>query len=332
MTSPSVSIIVPVYNAKEFLPRCLDSIVGQTLQNWELLLVDDGSMDGSGEICDVYGSKDSRIRVIHRRNAGVSAARNAGLDAASGAYIGFVDADDWIAPEMFQTLFSIATEKCCDVVMCDAVTVYADGHTEPDTITQLNNSCILNKKNISPKLLLELAGSVWRCLYRTETLCRYAVRFPYGVKFSEDRIFNILSFGYASCIAYEKSAYYSRYLNGESAVHRFHTDYFEAYLTAASEIEDAIAAAWENDAAFQSAYLHQLIDGALAAVCNYYYRTSPLSGNERREYIWRLCRNSRLREAIEYTGTTDIRAKWILHQNVVMLVLYAKLANLKHGR
>ena len=332
MISPDVSIIAPVYNAKEYLPRCLDSITGQTLQNWELLLVDDGSTDGSGTICDAYAAMDSRIHVIHQKNAGVSAARNAGLDAASGRYIGFVDADDWIAPEMFQMLFSVAAEKCCDIVMCDAITAYADGRTEPDTITQLDQSCVLNKKDISSELLMEMAGSVCRCLYRAEMLYRYKVKFSSGIKFSEDRIFNILSFGYTDCIAYEKFAYYSRFINPKSAVHRFHADYFEACLAAASGIEGAIAAAWENDTALQSAYLRQLVGSAFAAVCNYYYKTSPLSKRERRECIQQLCQNSRLRKAIECTGTADIRAKWILHQNVGMLILYAKLANLKHGR
>ena len=142
MMTPDVSILIPVYNEEVYLPRCLDSIVGQTLQSWELLLVDDGSTDRSGSICDSYAARDSRIRVIHQENAGISAARNAGLAAAAGKYIGFVDSDDWIAPEMFQRLLTIAGETDCPLVMCDARTVYADGRSEPDTITQLKSSCL----------------------------------------------------------------------------------------------------------------------------------------------------------------------------------------------
>lgn len=332
MTTPDISIIIPVYNAEEYLPRCLDSVVGQTLQCWELLLIDDGSRDSSGSICDNYAAKDERIRVIHQKNTGVSAARNAGLEAASGKYIGFVDADDWIAPEMFQNLLSAAEDQNCELVMCDARTVYPDGRSEPDTITQLKDSCILNSENIFPKLLLEMAGAVWRCLYRAEMLRRHAVKFPLGIKFSEDRVFNLLSIGYADRIAYEKEAYYQRFINSKSAVHRFHSDYFEACLNAASAIKNAIKVAWDDNAEIQTAYLRQLIGCAFSAVCNYYYKTSPLSNKERHAAVRALCQNSELRAAIERTGIADIRAKWIMQQNVAMLTFYAKAANLKHGR
>lgn len=167
MMTPDVSILIPVYNEEVYLPRCLDSIVGQTLQSWELLLVDDGSTDRSGSICDSYAARDSRIRVIHQENAGISAARNAGLAVAAGKYIGFVDSDDWIAPEMFQRLLTIAGETDCPLVMCDARTVYADDRSEPDTITQLKSSCVLNSGDMSPELLLESISStktaVCRC-------------------------------------------------------------------------------------------------------------------------------------------------------------------------
>ena len=101
---PLISVIVPVYNVAAWLPRCVDSILAQTYENLEILLVDDGSTDGSGNICEEYAKKDTRIRVLHKENGGLSSARNAGLDAAAGAYIGFVDSDDWIAPEMYAEL------------------------------------------------------------------------------------------------------------------------------------------------------------------------------------------------------------------------------------
>ena len=332
MMTPDVSIIIPVYDAEEYLPRCLDSVVGQTLQNWELLLIDDGSTDHSGLICDNYAAKDERIHVIHQKNAGVSSARNVGLAAASGKYIGFVDADDWIVPEMFQRLLSIATEKDCNLVMCDAQIVHTDGHSELDTITQLNNSSILNNGDISPDLLLEMAGSVCRCLYYAELLRRHAIEFPSAIKFSEDRIFNILSIGYAGRIAYEKIAYYQRFINAKSAVHRFHSDYFEACLDAASAIKNAIKIAWNDSNELQTVYLRQLIGGAFSAACNYYYKTSPLSSKERLAAVRTLCQNRELRAAIGRTGISDIRAKWIMQQNVAMLTFYAKAANLKHRR
>ena len=102
---PLISIIVPVYNVKDYVEKCLDSICGQSYTNLEIIVVDDGSTDGSGKICDAYASKDRRIKVIHRKNGGLSAARNEGLDAATGEFLGFVDSDDWIDLDMFKFLY-----------------------------------------------------------------------------------------------------------------------------------------------------------------------------------------------------------------------------------
>ena len=94
MKNPLISIIVPVYNIEEYLPRCIESVLGQSYKNLELILVDDGSKDNSGKICDMYQEKDTRVRVIHKENGGSSSARNAGIKAAKGMYLGFVDSDD----------------------------------------------------------------------------------------------------------------------------------------------------------------------------------------------------------------------------------------------
>lgn len=100
-----ISIIIPVYNVEEYLSACLKSVIGQTYKNLEIIVVDDGSTDKSGMICDEYCNRDNRITVIHKKNGGLSDARNAGLKAAKGQYIGFVDSDDWIAPEMYEILY-----------------------------------------------------------------------------------------------------------------------------------------------------------------------------------------------------------------------------------
>src|SRR5690625_1561660 len=118
-----ISIIVPVYNLEDLLPRCIDSILAQTYTNFELILVNDGSTDGSGEICKKYASGDSRIKVIHKENGGVASSRNAGLLAASGKYIGFVDNDDYIHPYMFEILYQTAVSHSADIVVCDFLKV-----------------------------------------------------------------------------------------------------------------------------------------------------------------------------------------------------------------
>ena len=112
-----ISVIVPVYKVEKFLPRCVDSILGQTYRELEVILVDDGSPDGCGAICDAYAAKDSRVTVIHKENGGLSSARNAGLDRAKGEYIAFVDSDDWIEPEMYGHMLAL-TEKYDAKLVC----------------------------------------------------------------------------------------------------------------------------------------------------------------------------------------------------------------------
>lgn len=119
MNEPLISVIVPIYNVEAYLPECIESILNQTYANFECILVDDGSPDRCGAICDEYAKRDSRIKVIHQPNRGVSEARNTGLDAANGQYISFVDSDDWIKPEMLEVLFEI-TQKY-QVQIADAI-------------------------------------------------------------------------------------------------------------------------------------------------------------------------------------------------------------------
>lgn len=115
---PELSIIVPIYKVEKYLPKCIESILNQSFIDFELILVDDGSPDYCGLICDEYAGKDSRVKVIHQNNQGVSAARNAALDVAAGRYLGFVDADDWIEKDMYQTMLQTAFASRADVVIC----------------------------------------------------------------------------------------------------------------------------------------------------------------------------------------------------------------------
>ena len=116
---PIIRIIIPVYKAEGHLHRCVDSILAQSFTDFELLLVDDGSPDGSGKICDEYAAKDSRVKVLHKQNGGVSSARQTGIENAAGEYTIHADPDDWIEPTMLEELYNKATEEDADMVMCD---------------------------------------------------------------------------------------------------------------------------------------------------------------------------------------------------------------------
>lgn len=127
---PKVSVIVPIYNVEAYLPACLDSVCAQTLRDIEIVLVDDGSPDGCGAICEAYAARDERIRVIHQENRGLSGARNAGIEAAAGQYLCFIDSDDWIDPDMLEKLYRGVTENDAQICSCDAMIEEDDGtHT-----------------------------------------------------------------------------------------------------------------------------------------------------------------------------------------------------------
>ena len=139
-----ISIIVPVYNIASYVAKCIESLLGQTLSGIEIILVDDGSSDESGRICDKYRLRDPRILVIHKKNGGLSSARNAGIDAASGKYIGFVDGDDWVSVNMYQELYYLAESEKAQIVSCKYREVYeedavgASGKKTFSTLSQKN--------------------------------------------------------------------------------------------------------------------------------------------------------------------------------------------------
>lgn len=154
-----ISIIVPVYNVETYLEKCVNSIINQTYKNLEVILIDDGSTDSSGIICDEIARKDSRIKVIHKKNFGVSAARNLGLDNANGEYIGFVDSDDWIEPNMYELLYREIEENNSDIAICD-VFLEKEFIEVHKVISQNKN--IFNKDEIF-EMLLDNNGFNWLC-------------------------------------------------------------------------------------------------------------------------------------------------------------------------
>ena len=140
-----ISIVVPVYNVEKYLGNCIESILNQTFKNFELILVDDGSTDNSGKICDIYEKKDSRIKVIHKNNGGLSSARNAGLDIARGKYIGFVDSDDSIHPEMYEVLYNLIEKYKSDISCCNYKYTYDISNQNHE---ELNLNEVIEMSNI----------------------------------------------------------------------------------------------------------------------------------------------------------------------------------------
>ena len=179
-----ISVIVPVYNVEKYIRQCLDSIVGQTYQDLEIILVDDGSPDSSGAICDEYAEKDSRIKVIHKQNEGQSIARNVGMQTATGDFIGFVDSDDSIDLEMFEKLFSAIDGV--DIAICGHNVVY-DAKIETNS---KGKEKTLNESELWQEVFGNLNNAVWNKLFRRELLTN--IQFDSNFAHGEDLIFNIL--------------------------------------------------------------------------------------------------------------------------------------------
>ncbi|MCQ2424558.1 MAG: glycosyltransferase [Lachnospiraceae bacterium] len=175
---PEISIIVPVYKVEQYLPRCIDSILAQTFTDFELLLIDDGSPDNCGKICDDYAAKDARVRVFHKENGGVSSARNLGLDNAVGKYIGFVDSDDYIFPKMYETLLSCFAYD----VQLSCVSVYTDQHRESSSPVILNSD-----ETIETCFLSSMWTTIWNKLFLREYVDH--LRFDISLQIAEDVLF-----------------------------------------------------------------------------------------------------------------------------------------------
>lgn len=213
-----ISIIVPVYKVEKYLERCVQSLQNQKIQDIEIILVDDGSPDSCGEICDQMAASDQRIKVVHKQNGGLSSARNAGLKKATGKYIGFIDSDDDVEADMFDKMVNAAEHYQVDFVMADYQRVMEDGTSY--IVSKNIRGGLYKKENIREEIFPNLIMSenvdygpllsVWHCIYRHEFLKKNSICFADDVKWSEDNLFS-------SLVGYCADSFY--YLKGEALYH-----------------------------------------------------------------------------------------------------------------
>jgi glycosyltransferase involved in cell wall biosynthesis len=205
MTAPKVSVMVPVYNVEKYFPRCIESIINQTYTNLEILLVDDGSTDRSGFLCDEYAAKDERIKVFHKENGGVSSARNMGLDNATGERLAFIDADDWIGSQYIQNLLNI----CFDLIIggyrvFDTIGVYSI-----IKLPQTNYNKDTFKVFLSEHLHRLYSHVPWGKIYKREIVEHYKLRYDVKVRVGEDYLFNLNYLLFCGSVQIvDKSEYY----------------------------------------------------------------------------------------------------------------------------
>ena len=208
MVGSLVSVIVPVYNTKDYLERCLDSILLQTYKNTEVILVDDGSTDGSGEICDRYAKIDSRIRVIHKENGGVSKARNVALEKVSGEYVCFIDSDDTVDENLILHLYTTMEKKNADLIICSFKTVHGNIISENRVV--FDSIEYSQEEALKDILLLKtFTGSPWGKLFKTDRIKN--LYFDDDIFFAEDLLFVIKAIMKSEKIVFTPESYYNYY-------------------------------------------------------------------------------------------------------------------------
>lgn len=251
---PLLSVIVPVYNVESYLNQCVESILSQSHTELELILVDDGSPDRSGSMCDEWAAKDCRVRVIHKENGGVCSARNAGLDAARGEYIAFVDSDDWLDTGMYETMM----EQSCDIVLCDCVKEHPGSQ---ELYSHAIRPGFYDRKQLEteyfPHLLMmehvEYPATIsnWVMVFRRELA--QDIRYLSGVRYSEDLLFGAQLMYRAKSFCYLKGqAFYHYRMNPASATHQFVPDKWKDYR----KLHEGIREAFGNCGVFD--FSHQI--------------------------------------------------------------------------
>jgi glycosyltransferase involved in cell wall biosynthesis len=215
--NPKISIIVPVYNVESFIHECIKSILEQTFIDFELILVDDGSSDNSGSICDEYSKIDKRIKVIHKENGGQSSARNRGIDAANGEFIGFVDSDDWVHHDMYRTLYSLGMETNAEIIACNLLKF--DKNSTGHLYTNNTTDQLFDRNSAMHELYLNerLTFSPCNKLYKKELF--------QGIRFKEGYILEDMDFAYriihqANRIYYTGQALYNYRYNETSTMRK----------------------------------------------------------------------------------------------------------------
>lgn len=214
MSQPLVSVIVPVYNGERFVTACIDSIVSQSVQDIEILLVDDGSTDATPRLLDEYAARDSRIRIIHQKNAGVSQARNAALDAAQGKYIRFADCDDVLPPDSLHTLLEKSQNNSSDLV----IAAYTEVVGAYRKLKDMNRS---ERTQTCDEFLHDLCrrpnsfcyGVLWNKLYSRALIEKHNIRFVPGMTWGEDFMFNMQYLTHATRVSYTSTPVYDYYRN-----------------------------------------------------------------------------------------------------------------------
>lgn len=261
MDTPLISVIIPVFNVERYLDRCIDSVVRQDYRNFELIIVDDGSTDGSGAICDKWAGTDSRITVVHQKNKGLSGARNTGIDMMKGQMVSFIDADDYVSENYLSYLLSLYPEDPgCSVVACNHFVV-RKGKNKPESVTE-SDKMHFSRQEAFENVLFGGAVNVsaWAKLYRREVFDN--IRFPEGRLFEDTWVFGDILMKTGSFVFGNTCCYYYE-MHGSSIVNRGFNSKDLEYIDSAKRLA---AAALECDPGLKTGAVRRINHARLSVL------------------------------------------------------------------
>ena len=317
---PIVSVVVPIYNAEKYLVRCIESLRNQTLKELEIILVNDGSKDSSLSICKGFTAADSRVVLIDKANGGVSSARNYGLQAAKGAFVGFVDPDDWVNPEMYEEMLAAIVSSQAEICMCNYLKEI-DGKTEymvmeqkgvvpKDAVVDIIVANIIAKSSFSAGET-DIMGSVWRLLVKRDFLQKEKIQFDEDVSFMEDLLFCVEAFLKCNCAVIHEGAFYHYEVYDASVVNSYKADFFEKQQIIFLKLMDLVKRQG------QLAALKQRLDNryviiALLSFANEVHKDNPKRIGQELAALDAICRDERLIGILHRMDLSNIemRKKW----------------------
>lgn len=298
-----ISVIVPVYNVEKYIEKCLESIINQTYRNIEIILVDDGSTDNSGKICDDYAKKYSNITVIHKLNGGLSDARNAGMKIAKGEFICFFDSDDWVEIDILEKAYNKLYENKSDVVIWGFSKDFVDDNENTyKNILSIPFNCNINKEELNYQKLLNdeiqaIIGYAWNKLYKTKFIREYNMQFSKGISLVEDIIFNAYYLSIIkkiSFLPYSGTHYVQR--ARETLGMKFYPNYFELKIEACQQRENILKQYGANQKVINE-FMSKAYFNALKSSCR--MACLNLSKIESYNYMNKICSSEKGKKIIK---------------------------------
>lgn len=321
-----ISVIVPVYNAESYLSECIESILNQTYSSFELILINDGSKDSSGRICDEYANKDQRVRVFHKNNEGVSAARNMGIELARYKYLMFIDSDDYIASEMFHSLFIQAETTNADCIMTGIRFVFEKNGTQKEYALTNAEFSVPDEINKYYFMINSAFGfhSVWSKLYVTRILHMKQVRFARNLSILEDGSFVSLYLqNCKKCVCMESIFYNYRQSEKDSLMKKYNENAIYA-LEYKHEVDQYVVEKLDKNNK-EKYYQDQF--ALLIAFCVQIYTRSFLENKQKKEVLIRYLNNNVTQLILSNLNLSGCSGKRL----VIALIMRLRFVSLLHG-